>query len=372
MYKRFVWLISALLLSACAPAVAGPTSAPTALPTAVESTAPAALTSVPATLVAASALPPVATPVVSTAAVATIGGPVVITVLPANGTSPAVQTTPATPVPPTPLPTLPSGLSPTELKYHVLAAFPNLFFCDPDFYPVARAGGEEAQAQALFPAIQANQEEFQAILAHNNLAGVTSFSSDQELLVYREHKKLQAVHFTLVGSQYQFQLQTQDTKGQGQLVTGLINGNGDISAVQSQPSIATCPICLAAQTRIDTPRGPVAVTDLRPGDLVWTVDAAGARVAAPILQTVRVPVPPTHQMVHLALADGRELWASPGHPTTDGRSLGDLAPGDTLDGALVTLAERVSYGQPATYDLLPAGPTGFYWADGILIGSTLK
>jgi hypothetical protein len=33
--------------------------------------------------------------------------------------------------------------------------------------------------------------------------------------------------------------------------------------------------------------------------------------------------------------------------------------------------DRVSYDGDATYDILPAGPTGFYWADGILMTSTL-
>jgi hypothetical protein len=33
--------------------------------------------------------------------------------------------------------------------------------------------------------------------------------------------------------------------------------------------------------------------------------------------------------------------------------------------------ELFPYDHPATYDLLPSGATGFYWADGILIGSTL-
>src|SRR5215203_2050306 len=44
----------------------------------------------------------------------------------------------STPEFPTPLPTLASAFSPTELKYKVLGEFPDFFFCDPDFYPIAR------------------------------------------------------------------------------------------------------------------------------------------------------------------------------------------------------------------------------------------
>jgi len=66
------------------------------------------------------------------------------------------------------------------------------------------------------------------------------------------------------------------------------------------------------------------------------------------------------------------LHASPGHPTTDGRVIGDLAPGDLLDGAHITSADFEAYSLPSTYDVLPAGSTGFYWADGVLIASTLK
>jgi hypothetical protein len=370
MKKVSVFLFAlCLALAACSPAAELPTSVAA---TGAASTSAPAITAQEGTLVFSTAMPAATTSAGSTAvanstAAATIGGPVVITVMPANGTPEPAITAPA----PTPIPTLPSGLSPTEIKFHVLAAFPNLFFCDPDYYPVARAD-EADLAQQRFPELQANQEEFQAILNHNNMSGQATFSADQKLLIYREHKKLAAIHFELKGDKYQFQLQTKDTSGQGQLITGLIDGQGTISAQQSQPSFATCPICLAAQTQIDTPRGPVAVINLRPGDLVWTVDAAGARVAAPILQTGHVPVPAAHQMVHVTLDDGRQLLASPGHPTADGRALGQLALGDQLDGARIGHLERVIYGQPFTYDLLPAGATGFYWANGILMGSTLK
>jgi hypothetical protein len=72
------------------------------------------------------------------------------------------------------------------------------------------------------------------------------------------------------------------------------------------------------------------------------------------------------------LDDGRELWVSAGHPLGDGRIVGQLQPGDVLDGAVVLSAERVAYRGGATYDLLPAGETGFYWANGILMGSTMS
>jgi hypothetical protein len=95
-------------------------------------------------------------------------------------------------------------------------------------------------------------------------------------------------------------------------------------------------------------------------------------VAMPVLKVGSTPVPPGHLMVHLRLADGRELWASPGHRLADGRQLGAIAAGDVVDGSRATLWELVTYSGDRTYDLLPAGPTGTYWADGILLASTLR
>lgn len=278
----------------------------------------------------------------------------------------------STPEAPTAVPTLAAGLSPSELKYHLLAQFPNLFFCDPDFYPVARA--DEGQlALEKFSQLQADPEEFQAIVNHNGLGSLTSFTDAQKLLIYREHKRLAAILFTPAGDQYQFQLKTADPNTrQGSLIKGLIDGAGTITVQERQPSFATCPICLSADTQIDTPLGPRAVQDLIVGDPVWTVNAAGQRMRATILKVVRVLVPADHQIVHIVLEDGRELWASPGHPTTDGRILAELRIGDTLDGGRIIRYELVPYGQAATYDILPAGGTGFYWANGILIGSTLE
>lgn len=133
-----------------------------------------------------------------------------------------------------------------------------------------------------------------------------------------------------------------------------------------------CPICLAGNTQIDTPLGSVAVKDLKIGMPIWTTDKTGNRVFGTVAKTSKVPVSSAHQMVHLILNDGRDLFVSPGHPTTDGRSIGDLKLGDRYDGASITGAQRIPYDESATYDVLPSGETGFYWANGILIGSTLN
>jgi hypothetical protein len=257
------------------------------------------------------------------------------------------------------------------LKYKVLVEFPDFFFCDPDFYPVARED-EMALALQRFPDLQANQEEFQAILNRNGLAGVTSFTDEQKLLIYREHKKLNAVYFELAGDKYQFQIQTGQEGKDGFVITGMIDGNGSIEVLDRTSGFPMCPICLAAGTMIETPRGAIRVEMLRVGDQVWTMDEAGERVPGLILRVGSVRVPATHQMIHIILSDGRELWASPGHPTANGRRLADLKVGDMLDGALVTVMELLQYQGTATFDILPSGSTGYYWANRILLGSTLR
>jgi len=132
-----------------------------------------------------------------------------------------------------------------------------------------------------------------------------------------------------------------------------------------------CPICLSKNTLIDTPQGAIPVQEMRKGTPVWTITASGKRIKGVVIETGKAQVPPEHKMVELILDDGRTLLVSPGHPTADGRSAGDLAAGDIYEGAKVSASKRVPYGNEATYDILPSGETGFYWANGILLGSTL-
>lgn len=275
----------------------------------------------------------------------------------------------ATPEPPTMIPTLAGEFSVTELKYKVLDQYPDFFFCDPDYYPIARED-EMTLAQQAFPELEANQEEFQQILSHAGLSGQTTFTNEQKLQIYRENKKLNAILLMLVDGKYQFQIQTGVEGQPGTVITGTIDGSGTVNILQREQGFPTCPICLAAGTLIDTPRGAIRVEELGVGDPVWTQDEAGRRVTASILRIGHTGVPVHYQIAHILLADGRELWASPGHPTSDRRRLGDLRTGDVLDGARISSLELVPYNQAYTFDILPSGSTGFYRANGILLDST--
>lgn len=133
-----------------------------------------------------------------------------------------------------------------------------------------------------------------------------------------------------------------------------------------------CPRCLPAGTEIATPSGPVAVEALTAGVVVWSLDAAGQRVAVPVVRTSAVPTPLDHTLVEIDLADGRTVVGSGGHPTAAGAPLAAIAVGQILDTAQVIAVRRVPYTGGHTYDLLPASPSGVYWADGVLIGSTLR
>lgn len=133
-----------------------------------------------------------------------------------------------------------------------------------------------------------------------------------------------------------------------------------------------CPICLSDGTLIYTPDGQINVKNLKVGMRVWTQDENEHKQLAKIIETGKALVPPTHQMMHITLDDGRKLIASSAHPTTDNRFLGDLKVGDILDGAKIKSIEITTYNENYTFDILPSGSTGFYWANGILLKSTLK
>jgi hypothetical protein len=258
-----------------------------------------------------------------------------------------------------------------QLAYRVLDQYPDYFWCDPDFYPIGRPGGEQANSLAQFPTIQANNAEFSAILERLKLPNNPDYSDSEKLSIYREHKKLTlALQITPQGSNYQFVVRT--GQNQGFRITGTITPGGAISEISRETSFNTCPICLSKGTLIETPDGPVAVEKIQRGAIVWTLDGSGKRIEAPVIKTSSTAVPPTFQVVKITLSDGRSVTASPGHPTADLRAIEDYRVGDVLVGTTVVSVDRLSYDEGFTYDILPGGETGFYWANGVLLRSTLK
>ena len=267
--------------------------------------------------------------------------------------------------------TLPSAYSQYQLEYRLFSEFPNVFYCDPDYYPVARTGQEQLSAISQFLTIKSNQPEFSAILEHLNLPEKTDYTDSEKLLIYKEHKELTyAVQITAANGGYNYDLRVGD--GQGERIQGTIKTSGEIQITSREPSFNTCPICLAKGTLIDTPTGQIPVEQLGKGMTVWTLDDSGKRIATKIVETATTAVPLGFQVVRIELDDGRSVTASPQHPTGAGRAIADYQVGDILDGARVISTGYVTYESGKTYDLRPAGTTGLYWANGILLKSTLK
>jgi hypothetical protein len=266
-----------------------------------------------------------------------------------------------------------SPLGTNQLKFAVLDTVGAPIYCDPDFYPVARLEGEQTNAIAKYAEIRSDTELYAAIVAHDHLPS-GELTDEQKLTLYRAWKLLQALTVTKAGNAYSFSYRVLSKGGAASylMVSGTVRVDGVVAVSSSTPTGAPpCPICLAASTLISTPDGAVRVTDIKPGMVVWTAAGDGSSVAAPVLEVGSIEAPAGPRMVHVVLADGRELLASPGHPTTDGRALGSLTVGDVLDDSKIALWELVPYAGERTYDLLPAGPTGAYWANGIPLSSTL-
>ncbi|MCA9619077.1 MAG: hypothetical protein KC731_08645 [Myxococcales bacterium] len=150
------------------------------------------------------------------------------------------------------------------------------------------------------------------------------------------------------------------------------SGGPGIADCQVNMGVLECTsggICASGDTPIDTPDGERPIRDLRAGDLVYSLEA-GRRVTVPLLRVVSRAVT-GHAVARVELSNGRVLHISQPHPTVDGGSFGDLAPGSRLGDVTVIAAATVPYGEPSTYDILPASSSGAYLAAGAWIGSTL-
>lgn len=130
--------------------------------------------------------------------------------------------------------------------------------------------------------------------------------------------------------------------------------------------------CLSGDTLISTPYGDVPVSEIKPGSPVFTRASGGERSVKPVLKTAKIPVPDVYEIFRLTFNDGIVLLVSGGHPTADAGTISALEAGDSLDGRVIVSVEKVEYTDGYTYDILPGGDTGIYWANGTALGSTLS
>lgn len=134
-----------------------------------------------------------------------------------------------------------------------------------------------------------------------------------------------------------------------------------------------CPICAAPNTLITTSLSSgykVPISDLKAGDVVVSVDEKGEKIIVPIVEVSKTPVQ-NHHVVKVILENNSTLLISPGHPISDGRTFNDLKSGDYLHENKILSVEIMPYPYDYTYDILPQSNTGSYFAEGVLIGSTL-
>jgi len=258
-------------------------------------------------------------------------------------------------------------LTTPDMKYRLIDTIGPPLFCGP---PVVRMPSDDEASQEVAALRSQDPTSFDAIVHHEKLDAAHLTAEDDRRIV-QQVQVLQAMPLQADGQLLRFDYIA--GRPSPEHVVGTIDDHGVISLESHDPTQfpgrGGCPICLAATTRIATPHGPILVSDLRAGMLVWTVDA-GKRVAAPIAIVRYTPAPFGHRVIRVVLADGRAVVASPGHPTGDGRRVGELNPGDLLDGSRVAMINVLPYSGD-TWDLLPLSSTGTYWADGVLLGSTL-
>jgi len=137
---------------------------------------------------------------------------------------------------PTPTPP-PQPLNVAEMKYRVMDELGRPWFCDPDFYPIARADEREL-AQQRFGEVQKDPTVFAAILTHLKMPAAPSYTPDQQLALYREWKTLNALELqpmsfgspTQLGASDFAYLATRDGSS-GERVDGRVSADGRVTVL---------------------------------------------------------------------------------------------------------------------------------------------
>src|SRR4030042_2211704 len=117
--------------------------------------------------------------------------------------------------------TTPFPFTQYQLAYQLVEKYPDLFWCDPDFYPIGR--DEEANALEQFPAIESSVIKFAAILQKLGLPQKSDYTAAEKLSIYRQHKLISyGVQMSPVTDGYSFALRTGNEGVEGKRYEGTI------------------------------------------------------------------------------------------------------------------------------------------------------
>lgn len=134
----------------------------------------------------------------------------------------------------------------------------------------------------------------------------------------------------------------------------------------------TCCHCLSKGTMILTSEGLREVEKVKVGDRVYSVNKSGKKVLRSIINTAKVKAGNNHKMLFIELANGISIKMSVEHPDKNGLPMIEAVKKGELNGIEIKDISLVSYMNRYTYDLLTDGENGVYFANGILLGSTLS
>lgn len=244
--------------------------------------------------------------------------------------------------------------------------------CGPPLISSAYEAKQQADAKAAVTRLGSDPPTLSAVEQRLLITAGPPFTDNQTMEIYIELLKLHKIQLVPVGTGFHFSYRALAHSATHD-VQGSVARAGSVTVDQVGPSqFFSCPICLARGTLIATPVGPVPVEAVDVGMAVYTANTEGQRVAVTVVRIGTTRVSPRHRMLTIRLSDGRSVTASPNHPTAGDRPLSSLHAGDMLDGAVIISITSEPYQADRTYDLLPAGLTGTYWADGVLLGSTLR
>lgn len=127
------------------------------------------------------------------------------------------------------------------------------------------------------------------------------------------------------------------------------------------------PNCLSPDTRIKTDGIQKRIADIKVGDIVISDDDNKVKVIK-----IKKIEAKKYKILKVEFNDGTILEISPNHPTSDGRLFKDLMMGDIVNNRIVIETKLIQYNYKYTYDILPDSEKGNYYANSVLVGSTLK